>query len=108
MAIAGAAAGGWSLGGLALGVFAVGGVALGLVAAMGGLAMASDFAVGGVAAAAHVNDEVAREYFRAGSFFRYTEAVRPYVDWVVAVAVGLAAAAWALRRDRSADRAGAN
>ena len=95
LAVGGASVGIWSIGGLALALFAVGGAAFGLVAAVGGLAVAIEYAIGGLAVASHANDEIARNYFASGEFFRYTDSVRPYIDWVVGAAVGIGALAWA-------------
>ncbi len=95
LAIGGAAVGVWSIGGVALALFAVGGAAFGLIAASGGLAIAIEYAIGGLAVASHANDETARDYFASGDLFRYTDSVRPYFEWLIAAAVGIAALIWA-------------
>lgn len=98
LAIAGVSAGVWSLGGLALALFAVGGASFGLYAATGGLAIAAEYALGGVAVASHANDEAAQAYFSMGSFFRYADSLVPYSRWLLAIAVGVGALAWAFGR----------
>jgi hypothetical protein len=104
LAIAGAAGGVWSVGGVAIGAFGFGGLAVALVAATGGLAVAGEYAVGGLAVAVHANDEAARAYFASGRFFHYAHSLTPYLRWILAALVGVAALIWALgsRRDRSA------
>lgn len=103
LAIAGVSVGGWSIGGVALGAFSFGGMSLALVAATGGLAAAGQYAIGGVAIAAHANDELARSYFASGDFFRYTDSLAPYLQWLIAIVVGLAALVWALGSRKSPD-----
>jgi hypothetical protein len=98
LAIGGASAGIWSIGGIAFGLFAVGGAAFGLVAAVGGLAIAIEYAIGGLAVASHANDEIARSFFASGAFFRYTDAVGQYFEWLIGAAVGIGALVWAFRR----------
>ena len=103
LAIAGAAGGVWSIGGVAIGAFGFGGLAVALVAATGGLAVAGQYAIGGLAIAIHANDDAARAYFASGGFFHYTDSLTPYLRWIVAVLVGVAALIWVLgpRKDRS-------
>jgi hypothetical protein len=101
LGIAGAAAGIWSIGGVAFALFAVGGAAFGVVAATGGLAIAIDYAIGGLAFASHANDEVARNYFASGGFFRYTDSVGQYFEWLIGAAVGIGALTWAFARSKN-------
>ena len=102
-AIAGVSVGAWSIGGVALGAFSFGGMSLAAVAATGGLAAAGQYAIGGVAIAAHANDEVSRSSFASGDFFRYTGSLAPYLQWLIAVVVGLAALVWALGSRKGLD-----
>ena len=98
LALAGLSLGVWSVGGLAVGVFAFGGAAIGLSAALGGLAIAVEYAAGGTAIASHANDAAARAYFESGGFYAITERTMRYLDWVIALTVGLAALLWVFAR----------
>lgn len=53
------------LGGAAFGLLPIGGFAAGMPAAIGGLAIATDYAAGGWAVAAHANDAIARTFVAA-------------------------------------------
>jgi hypothetical protein len=100
LAIGGAAVGTWSIGGLAVAFFAFGGAAFGLIAATGGLAVAVEYAIGGLAVAAHANDEIAANYFSSGLFFRYTDTMKVYFEWLVGAAVAIWALTWAFGRNK--------
>ena len=101
LAVGGASVGIWSIGGVAFALFAVGGAAFGLIGATGGLAIAIEYAIGGLAVASHANDDVARSYFASGGFFRYTDAVAQYFEWLVGAAVGIGALTWAFGRSKN-------
>ncbi len=80
--IGGFAFGGWVFGGFALGWQAFGGCALAWNAAIGGLAIAHDFALGGVAHAAQANNEIARQFTKASSFFQNMEILSRHIGWL--------------------------
>ncbi len=89
LAFGGFAFGFAAMGGAAIGYMAWGGGALAWLAASGGAPIAHDFAVGGAGLAAHVNDDVAREFFDQNLFFRCAPtifAVMITISWLPPVA----------------------
>jgi RNA polymerase sigma factor (sigma-70 family) len=89
VAFGGIAIGYGALGGAAIGYMAFGGMSLAWLAASGGAPIAHDFAMGGNGIAAHVNDDVSREFFNHSLFFRYAGAftgIMVTVSWLFPLA----------------------
>ncbi|HWB11779.1 MAG TPA: sigma-70 family RNA polymerase sigma factor [Pirellulales bacterium] len=99
--IGGLGTGIFAFGGMALGWFALGGGAAAWRAAKGGVAWAHDFALGSSAAAAHANDQAARDFIEQWWFFgagdRVAVALGQLPGWAPLVICALiASACWAL------------
>ncbi len=83
LAFGGFAFGILALGGGAVGVVASGGMALGWHAALGGIVAAHELACGGAAQGNHVNDAVAREFFRHYRWLDFTQAGPRRLFWLL-------------------------
>ena len=82
-AFGGMAVGALAMGGAAIGLIASGGIAVAWHAAFGGMAAAHDLALGGLAMAAHINDNVAREFFLRHRWLDITRPASNAVFWLL-------------------------
>jgi RNA polymerase sigma factor (sigma-70 family) len=116
LSLGGFAVGGVSLGGIAAGIWPLFGgllvgwqafngcIAIGWSAAVGAFALAQEYALGQFAHAAHVNNEIARQFIFPNPFFRCAEWILRHWHWLNLIWIVPFFVMWRMARRRSSPK----